>query len=47
VGAHSWKRFLHPPVERLWQARRNGDSFSIVENDEDENAAGLYRRPRL
>ena len=34
VGPHSWKRFLHPPVERLWQARREGDGFSIVENEE-------------
>jgi sulfhydrogenase subunit beta (sulfur reductase) len=34
VGPHSWKRFLHPPVERLWQARRKGDGFSIVENEE-------------
>jgi len=22
VGPHSWKRFLHPPVERLWQMGR-------------------------
>jgi ferredoxin len=29
VGPHSWKRFLHPPVERLWQARRDGDGFVI------------------
>jgi sulfhydrogenase subunit beta (sulfur reductase) len=35
VGPHSWKRFLHPPVERQWQARRDGDSFTIIENDED------------
>jgi sulfhydrogenase subunit beta (sulfur reductase) len=34
VGPHSWKRFLHPPVERLWRARREGDGFSIVENEE-------------
>ena len=34
VGPHSWKRFLHPPVERLWQAQREGDGFSIVENEE-------------
>ena len=34
VGPHSWKRFLHPPVERLWQVRREGDGFSIVEKDE-------------
>jgi sulfhydrogenase subunit beta (sulfur reductase) len=34
VGPHSWKRFLHPPIKRLWQARREGDGFSIIENDE-------------
>ena len=34
VGPHSWKRFLHPPIERLWQARRDGDGFSILENEE-------------
>jgi ferredoxin len=33
VGPHSWKRFLHPPVERLWQARREGDGFAIIENE--------------
>lgn len=25
VGPHSWKRFLHPPLEPLWSVRRNGD----------------------
>jgi sulfhydrogenase subunit beta (sulfur reductase) len=34
VGPHSWKRFLHPPIERLWQARREGDGFSVIEDDE-------------
>jgi len=34
VGPHSWKRFLHPPVERLWQAHREGDGFTVVENEE-------------
>jgi sulfhydrogenase subunit beta (sulfur reductase) len=29
VGPHSWKRFLHPPVERIWQARREGDGFVV------------------
>jgi ferredoxin len=24
VGPHSWKQFLHPPVERLWRIRRDG-----------------------
>jgi len=32
VGPHSWKRFLHPPTERLWQARREGDGFAVVED---------------
>ncbi len=31
VGPHSWKRFLHPPAVRLWQADRLGTSFQIVE----------------
>jgi len=29
VGPQSWKRFLHPPIERLWQARREGDGFAL------------------
>jgi ferredoxin len=33
VGPHSWKRFLHPPVERLWQARRGDGGFAVVEDD--------------
>jgi sulfhydrogenase subunit beta (sulfur reductase) len=34
VGPYSWKRSLHPSIERLWQVRRQGDGFSVVENDE-------------
>src|SRR5207247_11163113 len=33
VWPHSWTRFLHPPVERLWQARREGDGFAIIEDE--------------
>jgi sulfhydrogenase subunit beta (sulfur reductase) len=33
VGPHSWKRFLHPPVQRLWRAQRDGDEFTIVEDE--------------
>ena len=29
VGPQSWKRFLHPPIERLWQAQRTDDGFTI------------------
>ncbi len=35
VGPHSWKRFLHPPALRLWQARRNGNGFEIVETPQE------------
>lgn len=34
VGPHSWKKFLQLPRQRLWQAKRNGDSFEIVEEKE-------------
>ncbi len=30
VGPQSWKRFLHPPVLRLWTSKRNADDVSIV-----------------
>lgn len=35
VGPHSWKKFLHPPVERLWQAKRKGSDFQILEEPGD------------
>ena len=35
VGPHSWKKFLHPPVIRLWQARRDGNSFQIEEENHE------------
>jgi sulfhydrogenase subunit beta (sulfur reductase) len=31
LGPHSWKKYLHPPRERLWQARRSGTGFESVE----------------
>ncbi len=34
VGPHSWKRFLHPPVERLWRMRRSDHGVEV------EGAAG-------
>jgi sulfhydrogenase subunit beta (sulfur reductase) len=30
VGPHSWKKFLFPPVRRLWEAKREGNSFRIL-----------------
>ena len=29
VGPHSWKQFLHPPVEVLWTARQGDNGLSI------------------
>jgi formate hydrogenlyase subunit 6/NADH:ubiquinone oxidoreductase subunit I len=34
VGPHSWKKLLHPPTVRMWQARRVGDGFQIPEAQE-------------
>jgi sulfhydrogenase subunit beta (sulfur reductase) len=30
VGPHSWKKFLHLPHLRLWQAQRTEDGFDVV-----------------
>ena len=29
VGPHSWKQFLHPPVMRLWTARRSDNGITV------------------
>lgn len=34
VGPHSWKRFLHPPVQTLWEARTGADGLAITTADE-------------
>ncbi|MDX2044842.1 MAG: 4Fe-4S dicluster domain-containing protein [Acidobacteriota bacterium] len=34
VGPHSWKKFLHPPHLRLWQARRNADGTEFTAETE-------------
>ena len=30
VGPHSWKQFLHPPVQRLWRAERSTSGTRIL-----------------
>ncbi|MFN3532907.1 MAG: 4Fe-4S dicluster domain-containing protein [Candidatus Brocadia sp.] len=35
AGPHSWKKFLLPPALRLWQAKRVGNSFQIVAENEN------------
>lgn len=34
VGPHSWKKFLCPPLQRLWQAARNGKGMRILPEEE-------------
>ncbi len=42
VGPHSWKKFLFPPVMKLWQARREGNGFEVIaENKEAPKFAFL------
>ena len=30
VGPHSWKKFLHQPMQRLWQAVRGGEGVRVI-----------------
>jgi hypothetical protein len=30
VGPHSWKKFLHPPAQRLWSAARSDESMTMT-----------------
>ncbi len=29
-GPQSWKRFLHPPMQTLWTAKKNGEELEII-----------------
>jgi sulfhydrogenase subunit beta (sulfur reductase) len=35
VGPQAWKRFLHPPVETLWTARKSEEGLTLQEAQED------------
>ncbi len=35
VGQQSWKQFLFPPRQELWQARREGQGFKIIPATEE------------
>ena len=47
AGPQSWKRFLHPPRERLWSATRTAEGFDLdsAEDDEPPRYAFLGVRP--
>jgi len=36
VGPHSWKKLLYPPLQRLWQAARNGKGLLIQPEEEND-----------
>jgi len=38
LGPHSWKKFLHQPIRRLWKCARNGGGFQITAEE-----AGLLK----
>lgn len=38
VGPDAWKRFLHPPQERLWRAARSESGFTIHPEPQPETA---------
>ncbi len=33
VGPQSWKRFLHPPEARIWQAERTDQGFAVIHDE--------------
>lgn len=41
VGPHSWKKFLHPPVTRLWQAKREPNGFQFIPEAEPSEKLAL------
>ncbi len=46
AGSQSWKRFLHPPRERLCSATRTGEGFEVSgDDDEPPRYAFLGVRP--
>jgi sulfhydrogenase subunit beta (sulfur reductase) len=42
VGPHSWKKFLHPPVLRLWRAERNGDEVRLAPEAPSEERFAFF-----
>ena len=34
VGPHSWKKFLHPPVETLWRMEKTGEGLTVAAPDD-------------
>jgi len=45
-GPHTWKRFLHSPLQCLWKCKKNGNAFQIIEETpEARKCAFIGARP--
>jgi ferredoxin len=42
VGQHTWKRFLYPPDKKLFELKRKGNGFEIVENKQEIPKRALF-----
>ena len=36
IGSQSWRRFLHPPTSKLWEATRDGNGFKVIQPEPDQ-----------
>ena len=41
VGPHAWKRFLHPPLLRLWRADRHASGITVTTDPEPTEKLAL------
>src|SRR5580698_605499 len=44
VGPHAWKRFLHPPLLKLWRAERTDNGLAVTTDDTADRFAFLAVR---
>ncbi len=42
VGPHSWKRFLHPPIQQLWKAARSADAATVEATPAEPERFALF-----
>ena len=47
AGPQSWKRFLHPPRERLWSATRTPDGFDVSADDDEPPGTRSWASTRV
>lgn len=42
VGPHSWKKYLHTPLQQLWSAVRGSDGFQVQSPQEEESKIAFF-----